>query len=117
MRVFVYFNLHKKLFSIKAMEGPNRGRVIHHSKGVRLSDVKFKVSEKGRQRVLTEKRKNVHAGVVGTLIGLFDSTDEVGGNRVTYNPYKCDSFVRAETFEPVYVADNATLFDRQVYVK
>ena len=30
MRVKVYFNLHKKLFSVVAMEGASKGRVIKH---------------------------------------------------------------------------------------
>lgn len=68
MKVFVYFNLHKKLFSIKALEGSNKGRVIAHSSSVSLKDASCKVSEAGRQRVIKEKRKNVHAGVVGTLL-------------------------------------------------
>lgn len=28
MRVFVYFNLHKRCFSIKALEGAMKGRVV-----------------------------------------------------------------------------------------
>ena len=68
MRVFVYFNLHKKCFSIKALEGADKGRVIAHRDTVVLDGCKLLVSEAGRQRVLREKRKNVHAGVSGTWI-------------------------------------------------
>ena len=67
MKVFVYFNLHRKLFSVKALEGPDKGKVIGHTTYLWLKDVTFKVSEAGRQRVLREKRKNVHAGVVGNF--------------------------------------------------
>ena len=48
MRVFVYFNLHKKCFSIKALEGDRKGRVIAHRDVVVLENCKFKVSESGR---------------------------------------------------------------------
>lgn len=112
MRVFVYFNLHKKCFSIKALEGDRKGRVVAHSNTVLLESCKFKVSEAGRQRVLREKRKNVHAGVSGTWINYctnradnqFDFISIVG-RQVTYNPYKYDSFVFKTTEQPVKVAD------------
>ncbi len=56
LKVFCYFNLHRKCFSIKALEGPNKGRVVAHSDKVLLSDGVFKVSEAGRQRVLRERK-------------------------------------------------------------
>lgn len=68
MKVFVYFNLHKKVFSVRAMEGENKGRVIAHTTTVELRDAVFKVSQAGRERVLKEKRKNVHAGVQGQWV-------------------------------------------------
>lgn len=98
MKVFVYFNLHKRCFSIKALEGASKGRVIAHRNEALVFDATFKVSQAGRQRVLKEQRKNVHAGVVGEWI---DSSGDyatinavaVNGSAITYNPYKYDSFV------------------------
>ena len=110
MRVFVYFNLHKKCFSIKALEGADKGRVIAHRDTVVLDGCKLMVSEAGRQRVLREKRKNVHAGVSGTWINgdrvesHFEFLSMVG-RQVTYNPYKYDSFVYKTTEQPVKEAD------------
>lgn len=112
MRVFVYFNLHKKCFSIKALEGDRKGRVIAHSDTVVLEGCKLMVSEAGRQRVLREKRKNVHAGVSGTWIhyctnradNAFDFLSTVG-RQVTYNPYKYDSFVVKATEQSIDKAD------------
>jgi hypothetical protein len=110
MKVFVYFNLHRKLFSVKALEGPNKGKVISHTTYLWLKDVTFKVSEAGRQRVLREKRKNVHAGVVGTLDCDLSNQDyrnfgfsllKHNSTQVTYNPYRFSSFVNKETSEPV----------------
>jgi hypothetical protein len=106
MKVFCYFNLHRKCFSIKALEGPNKGRVVAHRDDVLLFDCVFKVSEAGRQRVLRERKKNVHAGVVGEW-------DETGtdlitiarvttiGRPVTYNPYKYNTFVYLYGQQPV----------------
>ena len=103
MKVFVYFNLHRKLFSVKALEGPNKGKVISHTTYLWLKDVTFKVSEAGRQRVLREKRKNVHAGVVGNISA--DAWDDMllqdDPKQITYNPYRFSSFVNKETSEPV----------------
>jgi hypothetical protein len=112
MRVFVYFNLHKKCFSIKALEGDRKGRVVAHSNTVLLEGCKLLVSEAGRQRVLREKRKNVHAGVSGTWINYctnrannaFDFISMIG-RQVTYNPYKYDSFVIKATEQSVDKAD------------
>lgn len=117
MRVFVYFNLHRKCWSIKALEGPRKGRVIGHADYVDLACVEWRVSEAGRQRVLREKKKNVHAGAVGTLErwqtpegeahGVpFNSTtfDKLRNSSptsvpymVTYNPYKGPSFTNRDT--------------------
>lgn len=100
MKAMVYWNLHKKLWSIKALEGEHKGRVIAHSDAFTLTDCVFKVSEAGRQRVLRERKKNVHAGVVGTLASLGPSPTD-GGTAITYSPYRGPTFRRADTDEPV----------------
>jgi hypothetical protein len=56
--------------------------------------------------VLKEQRKNVHAGVVGTLV---DSIDAVGNERVTYNPYKGSNFTLCGTGEPILASTSAAL--------
>jgi hypothetical protein len=121
MRVFVYFNLHRKCWSIKALSSEGsikRGRVFAHAKTVHLIDCTLKVSEAGRQRVLREKRKNVHAGIVGELIAYDFAYDfaPVNGVAVTYNPYKYETFVRRIDERPVRSAGEALLLDRAVYV-
>lgn len=107
MRVFVYFNLHKKLFSVRDV---STGLVVAHWHHLTLSNATFKVSEAGRQRVLREKRKNVHAGVEGTLVSYhaFINTD-LFARRVTYNPYKGPTFVHVDNQEPCMYAPSATL--------
>lgn len=111
MKVFVYFNLHKKCFSLKALEGPDKGRVIMHATYVKLRDCTFKVSEAGRQRVLREKKKNVHAGCVGTVLSAGTIMQEVpeAYSKVQYNPYKAAYFVTAEDHQPVHTAHLAFL--------
>lgn len=98
MRVFVYFNLHRKVWSVRALEGPDKGRVVARSPHVLLTEASGKVSEAGRQRVLRERKKNVHAGLVGNLVSLDRRAAlEGSGAQITYNPYKYDSFVHADT--------------------
>ena len=86
-RVRVYRNLARDSYSVMAMEGPDKGRVVAWAKEVFLDDVKFVVRESGRQRVLNERRKNVHAFVDGKLTSdqpVWDIDETV---RVRYNPY------------------------------
>lgn len=112
MKVFIYFNLHKKLFSVKALEGPKKGKVIGHVASAMVYDCKFKVSEAGRQRVIREKRKNVHAGVQGEWFGGGQFIAEEMAKTatpITYNPYKYTSFVNKLTEAPVHAMKEAAL--------
>jgi len=89
MRVEVYRNLHKNCFSVRALSGENKGRVIDHVQSIMLKDATFVVQPAGRKRVLQEQRKNVHAFVRGT------TTDQPiqHGLSVRYDPYLNDAFV------------------------
>lgn len=114
MKVAVYFNLHKRLFSVVCLEKghPMKGRVIKHTDEVDLVDVTFKVREGGRQKVLREKKKNVHAFVIGTM-KPFDEvteyfTEQSKLKRIQYNPYKYSSFVDKQE-NPVHNAEYAML--------
>lgn len=96
--VFVYRNLHKNCLSVRDVK---TRRVIAHVHGITLKDCKFKVSIPGRQRVLTEKRKNVHAGVQGIWVKEADAPSDLATRtRVVYNPYKHETFVVANTLAP-----------------
>jgi hypothetical protein len=91
-RVEVYWNLHRDLFSVRALSGPDKGRVVTHTRLIDLGDVTFVVQPAGRARVLAEGRKNVHAFVRGTVLCSLDGVN-ADYSEVTYNPYKTDSFV------------------------
>lgn len=93
-RVRVYRNLHKDCYSV---QDAKTRRVICHTKSLHLRDVKFIVYDKGRARVNREKRKGVHAFVVG----LVCERAEIDGQQVTYNPYKNESFILLECGEPI----------------
>lgn len=78
MRVSVYFNLHRKLFSVRAEEGPAKGLVVAHCTAVNLYGVQFVVNQAGRARVIREGRKNVHAFVRGELVGFVGTVTDAG---------------------------------------
>lgn len=104
--VFVYFNLHKKVWSVKSR---TTGRVLCHTTTVTLSNATGKISESGRQRVIREKRKNVHAGITGTISEKPITVPLMRYRHITYNPYKYDSFV--------YLDDDTEKFDGADYVE
>ena len=114
MRVFIYFNLHRKLWSVKALEGPHKGKVISHCLDFSLHNCTMKVSEAGRQRVLRERRKNVHAGIVGQW-DHWRLDNLVSDGRLTYNPYRAPTFTDVDTGEPVKGASRVYALGRNVY--
>jgi hypothetical protein len=113
-KVFVYFNLHKKVFSIKSLEGKFKGKVVAHTKELSMNHCRFKVSKAGRARVLKNKQKNVHAGVVG-YIDLHES-GQTTNNEITYNPYDYETFVYKKSLQPIYESKYAYLQNKKVYV-
>ena len=102
-KVQVYFNLHKKCFSVKDKK---TRLVIAHVNSICLENVVFKVSEKGRQRVLSEKRKNVHAVVEGDITGV----EGLGEISITYNPYKYKSFIIKGSDKPIANCKHVAMF-------
>lgn len=113
-KVFVYYNINlsQKLkspfFSIK---DTSTGKVIGHDTKIMLRDATFKVLESGRQRVIATGRKNVHAGAVG-----FISEEEPRelSIKVTYNPYKYNSFVKKEDETPIKNAKLVSFLNKSV---
>ena len=45
MRVFAYWNLHRHCWSLKALEGEFKGRVVAHCRAFELEDCTLQVSE------------------------------------------------------------------------
>ena len=115
--VFIHRNLNRPpYYSIKA--GKSGGPVIGYDTDIHLKDVIFKVQKGGQERVRKEKRKNVHAGVVGKIIDSGGDYNTDGWVLTTYNPYEHDTFVEYETEKPIYRAKEAVLKnEREVWVK
>lgn len=109
--VQVYYNLHKRMWSVREKSS---GHVACHAEYVQLSDVRFVVSTKGRERVLREQRKNVHAWVEGEFVEaltaqLAELRGRPEGRAVTYNPYRHATFVYRSDLAPIHTADGAIL--------
>jgi hypothetical protein len=69
-----YRNLNSKnMFSIRQCSGPNKGKVTGLSPAVILENPQLIVSTAGRNRVIREGVKNVHAQVRGKFIDCFDA--------------------------------------------
>lgn len=113
MRVEVYRNLHRNCLSVRF-----RGRVIAHVDRIALRNVEFHVSQSGRERVLRERRKNVHAYLRGEWLGPFEMyslpPSITGHADVRYDPYQYSQFHNLTTDRPVYTADMAWIANGRV---
>ena len=69
MKVQVYRNLHNGLISIQDL---STGLVLGHAYAIDLRWADFIVREAGRQQVIKEKRKNVHAFVRGEVVDVLN---------------------------------------------
>ena len=116
MRSQVYYNLHKKCYSVR-----QNGRVVDHADSVVLENCRFLVQPAGRDKVRRTGVKNVHATVTGiyTPMGpedisyLMDTPEPY--DHVTYNPFKWDNFMcrimrpNINSFAPVSTAEYVML--------
>lgn len=102
--VAIYKNLHNGLFSVK-----QGGLVVAHVASVTLTSVTLKVSEAGRQRVLRDKQKNVHAFVVGMIKDINKPCDQVGA-RLSYNPYKAAYFTWCDNGRKAIIGADEALY-------
>jgi len=73
----------------------HRGVVVLRAPELVLRNVEFRVSEPGRQRVLRQRRKNLHAYCVSDELPSSDDVSGMDGEprcRVHYDPYECGYF-------------------------
>lgn len=111
MSARVYKNLHNGKWSMKGKDGIVAGHADH----VTMKDVQFRVSEAGRQRVVREKKKNVHAVVHGTVHHVDDAPVPEHAVPVSYNPYRAGHFYRKDTGEAVHHADEVHMRPHGVF--
>ena len=109
--VEVYKNLNRDCYSVR-----QDGIVRFHTHTICLKNVEYKVSEAGRQRVLRERCKHVHAVVKGTIVHsreLWYEKLPFAADFVTYNPYKNDSFYVVGDGEKIKKSQYADLYNNE----
>lgn len=101
--VYCYRNLNNGLFSVMAADGPEKGKVLAHFQTVLLlpsdNGSMIKLSKAAQERSKASGVRNVHLMVKGVLEGVQEQYDGPLALRLTYNPFKHDTFVEAETGE------------------
>ena len=90
MKVRVYWNLHKKIWSV---QDTKTNKVIGHKQHITLWNAKFVVRKAGQKRVREEGKKNVHAFAVGWVAREQDEDRTCYWYDINYNPYKDDYFM------------------------
>ena len=112
MKVRIYYNFHKKLFSVQEKVNGS-WKVVEHTNEIFLRNATFKVSEAGRQRVLKEKRKNVHAFILGERFP-FVPKSLVYRDEISYNPYKASNFMVVSENKPLDRAKYVVILNGKV---
>jgi len=102
-RVYVYFNLHKKVWSVR-----QDGRILEHTKYIMLRDARFLVGQAGRKKVLREKKKNVHAGISGYIVDRVPNVPDFC-TTVSYNPYENETFINFSNEKPILWAPHVVM--------
>jgi len=109
--VRIYRNLHADCWSVqqRVRQETTRGfrhvwRVVCHTDAAVLTNVAFKVYERGRQQVLKTGHKNVHAYAYGVWAEDQTPEPEVPHFQVEYNPRRHRTFVAFRGEQQDFVA-------------
>lgn len=105
MRVKVYWNVHKKVFSVV---DKSTGKVVLHTRAIRLSNVWFTINHNARKRIAAGGNKEVHAYVHGTWADhVVYPTQCI--ERLTYNPRRDEFWKHLGTGKEVTNASAVSL--------
>ena len=91
-RVKVHRNLNAKgapVYSIVALSGEHKNKVVGYAPSVELEAVELKVSVASHRRVIREGVRNVHSWAVGNYVGSFPKppSDFANAVEVAYQPF------------------------------
>jgi hypothetical protein len=108
MRAHIYKNLHLGTWSLR---DPRTGRVVAHAAYVEVEGGVCRVQQGARERVLRERRRSVHAYVVGEVLTHGDAAPPRTGDwtRFTYDPYRAATFTIADPAHPTPVLGAARM--------
>lgn len=113
----IYRNLRKKCYSLRIKAG------LYHISDACIGDAKFIVQPAGRERVLREKRKNVHAFIRGKVDTYWLKDNKICGKwevprnaaKVKYDPYLFPYFYIEDTKQPIYSAPCVLIDSTGIY--
>lgn len=111
-RVAVYKNLHRGAWSVRAINGPFKGKVVAHAERVGLVHAHMHVNERAQRRIAAGAAREVHAWVIGTLGNVVLTAP----TRLTYRPHQRPAFFLADTGSAVWTAP-AVLFTDAAWVE
>lgn len=114
MKVDVYWNSHKRCYSVR-----HKGKVIYHWPFLLMKDVEFVVQPAGYRYFQETGKKVVHAFVRGTLADWQKETARhlrKRGEVVKYNPRRFDRFTTCDQgrWLPVYQSCLAYLASNKI---
>jgi hypothetical protein len=114
----IYRNLRNKCFSVLKYNKEKKGyRLCAHIDRAILTDVTTKVSEVGRQKVLKEKQKNVHAFMLAKYyVPVPGDRHIVYSEEIYYNPYKQNTFTENKNGTTFTGCEFALLQDSKAYI-
>lgn len=105
-RVQVYRNLNKP-GTVYSIRDAKTGLILGHASDLLLSGCIFTVYQTGRNKVLRDKKKNVHAWIEGSFGIIHAGDDQIfsDGYEVLYDPYTQYEFELAFNRSPIRSAN------------
>jgi hypothetical protein len=113
-KIRIYRNLNNGTMSIQR-HLIRSWRVVGHVTHAVVRDVCLHLSESGRQRVIRDLRKNVHAWGEGILVAP-DCPEIDAPIDLAYNPYQDATFVERGTKRPILKCRYLVVRDNRVFV-
>lgn len=112
-----YWNLHKYCYSVQEYIKGKGWRLKGHYNSIVIDYAYGEVSQAVRNRVITEKKKYVHAWLYGNIT-LLDSDKMIKESKrvVSYNPFKYDCF-KVFNLNGLEVADLNLYHNPSIYCK
>jgi hypothetical protein len=97
-RLRVHFNLHTHRFSVI---DPAHGRVIASVDTIMLRDVEFRIQAAGLRQLRERKQRRVCAYAIGIVAAVNTDMDTHSMRRITFNPWRSDTFHYSDTAQMV----------------
>jgi hypothetical protein len=114
-QVRVYRNLNNGRISVQAQDDQNRWKVVAHVQDLVMCQVSLTVRQSGRQRVIAQRQKNVHAWAEGRLVGVVDEALDCPIN-LAYDPYRNSCFVERSSQKPIVQCQALVVRNNRVFV-